>query len=106
MYNAIKLKLGTPGKVFHFQNVTTGTALMKYLKKYNMKMNIKRTKITRSSRQENHNVRISIDGQQVEETNQFKYLGSVISADGYCGTEIRRKIALGKQAFINKKMFS
>jgi len=27
----------------------------------------------------------------------------LISADGYCGTEIRRRIALGKQAFMNKK---
>ena len=82
MYNTIKLEFGTPGKVFHFQNVTTGAALMKYLKKYNMKMNTKRTKITRSSRQGNHKVRISIDGQQVDEANQ---LGSVISADGTVG---------------------
>ena len=29
----------------------------------------------RSSHQENHKVRISIDGQQVDEANQFKYLG-------------------------------
>jgi len=46
---------------------------------------------------------INIDGQQVEQVDQFKYLGSVILADGYCGTEIHRRIALGKQAFMNKK---
>ena len=38
--------------------------------------------------------------------DQFKYLGSVISADGYCAIEIRCRIALGKQAFmIKKKLF-
>jgi len=38
-----------------------------------------------------------------EQVDQFKYLGCVISADGYCGTEIRRRSALSKQAFITKK---
>jgi len=50
------------------------------------------------SHQGNHKVRLSIDGQQVEQVDQFKYLGSVISA-----TEIRCRTALGKQAFMNKK---
>jgi len=39
----------------------------------------------------------------VEQVDQFKYLGSVISADGYCVTEICHRIVLGKQAFMNKK---
>jgi len=57
--------------------------------------------------QGNHNIKISIDGQQVEQADQFKYLGSDISADGYCGTEIRHRIALDKQAFMNeKKLFT
>jgi len=55
------------------------------------------------SRQGNHKVRIIIDDQQVEQVDQFKYFGSVISADGYCGTEIRLRTALGKQVFMNKR---
>ena len=64
------------------------------LSQYNMKINTKETKIMCISRQGNHKVRISIDGQQVEQVAQFKYLRSVISAYGYCGTEI---------SFVNKK---
>jgi len=65
-------------------------------KEYNMKINTKKTKIICISRQGNHRVRISIDGQQVEQVDQFKYLGSVISTDGYCATEICCTTALGK----------
>jgi len=68
-----------------------------------MKISAKKTKIMCISHQGNHKVRISINGQQVEQVDQFKYLGSVISADGRCVTEIRRRIALGKQTFMNKK---
>jgi len=52
---------------------------------YNMKINTKKTKTMCISRHWNHEVGISIDGQQVEHVDQFKYLGflgSVISADG------------------------
>ena len=38
-------------------------------------------------------MRINIDGKQVEPVDQLKYVGTVISADGYCGTEIRCRIA-------------
>ena len=37
------------------------------------------------------------------QVDQLKYLGSLISADGYCWTEIPRRIALDKRAFMNKK---
>jgi len=47
-----------------------------------MKINTKKAKIMCISRQGNHRVRISIDGQQVEQVDQFKYSGSVISAEG------------------------
>jgi len=35
--------------------------------------------------------------------NHFKYLGSVISEDGYCEKDIRCRIAIAKKAFIEKK---
>jgi len=50
-----------------------------------MKINAKKTKIMCNSRQLKHKVRISIDDKQVEHVDQFKYLGSVISADGTVG---------------------
>jgi len=46
---------------------------------YELKINTnKKTKIMNISRQGNHKVIISIDGQQVEQVAQLKYLGSVI----------------------------
>jgi len=67
-------------------------SINKVSKEYNMKINTKKTKIMSISRQGNHKVRISIDGQQVEQVDHFKYLGSVISGDGYC--ELRYVIGL------------
>ena len=51
-------------------------------------------------RQGNHKFRISIDSQQVEQVDEFKYLKSVIFQ---YGTEIRHRIALDKETFMNKK---
>ena len=35
--------------------------------------------------------------------NHFKYLGSVLTRDGYCTREIKMRIAIAKEAF-NRKM--
>jgi len=39
----------------------------------------------------------------VGQVTQFKYLGSIISSDGYCEKDIRSRIIMGKQTFGNKK---
>jgi len=41
-------------------------------------------------------MKIQIDGQLVEQMNEFKYLGNLISEDWYCEREIHSRIALGK----------
>jgi len=46
---------------------------------------------------------IYIDVQEVEQVKQFKYLGSVIKADGYCDEDIKSRIAMGKIVFMAKK---
>jgi len=35
--------------------------------------------------------------------NHFKFLGSVISEDGYCEKDVRCRIATAKKAFLEKK---
>jgi len=55
------------------------------------------------SRQGKSKVHLLIDVQKVEQVNQFKYLGSLISDDGYATEDIRAKIAMGKAFFIDKK---
>jgi len=39
----------------------------------------------------------------LEQVSQFRYLGSVISEDGYCTKEIRSRIEMAKKVFMEKK---
>jgi len=48
-------------------------------------------------------MKIQTDGQLVEQVSEFKYIGSLISEDGYCEKEIHSRIALGKKIFMDKK---
>jgi len=46
-----------------------------------MKINVKKTKVMCTSHKRNNQLKMYVDGQQV---SHFRYLGSLISADGYC----------------------
>ena len=70
---------------------------------YGMKINTKKTKVMRISRMGRVNVKIQVDGKEVEQVEEFCYLGSVITADARCQMEVRRRIALGKEAFKRRK---
>lgn len=72
-------------------------------KKYGMKINVKKTKVMCISRKKVVGLKILIDGQLVEQVSQFKYLGSLISEDGYCKADIKSRIAQGKCAFMERK---
>ena len=41
-----------------------------------------------------------IDGEEVEAVTDFKFLGSMITADGDCSHEIKRRLLLGRKAMI------
>ena len=43
---------------------------------------------------------LSLKGNSIKQTEHFRYLGSLVSSNGKCTNEIKRKIALAKQAFI------
>src|SRR5215470_1030112 len=72
-------------------------------KKYGMRINVKKTKSMRVSRSGGGVVRIVVDGQQVEQVCKFKYLGSWITDDVRCQTEIRARIAMAKEAFSKRR---
>ena len=40
---------------------------------------------------------------ELKEVDHFKYLGSVLTSDGYCTREIKMRIVIAKEAF-NTKM--
>ena len=55
--------------------------LNKVSREFGMKINVKKTKVMCISRI-NNKLKIYVDGQQVEQVSQFRYLGSLISEDG------------------------
>ena len=46
---------------------------------------------------------IFLDGEKLDQINQFNYLGSLITLDCRCDKEIRRRIVLAKKAFTEKR---
>jgi len=60
----------------------------------NMLLNAKKTKIMVAGRQ-NTRVNLQIDGEQMEQVEQFKFLGSMKTASGDCTTKIRRRMGRG-----------
>jgi len=72
-------------------------------KKYDMRINIKKTQTMLISRIKRKPVEVRIDGQIVEQVMKFKYLGSVISEDGGCSEEVKVRIGMAKDAFKKRR---
>ena len=71
-------------------------------RKYGMEINIDKSKVMRVSRS-NELLQIKVNNRELKEVDHFKYLGSVLTRDGYCTREIKMRIAIAKEAF-NRKM--
>ena len=69
-----------------------------------MKINIAKTKVMRIglSRTGGTSVDITVNGVKLEQVKQYCYLGSMITEDCKCNIKVRRRIAMGKEAF-NKR---
>ena len=78
-------------------------ALQNTSEKYNVRINTKKTKVLRMSQVEGRPIRIKVNGQNLEKVKQFCYLGSLVTEGNRSGREVRRRIALGKEAFNKKK---
>ena len=65
--------------------------------KVGLKLNIQKTKIMVSSPITSW----QIDGETVETMSDFIFLGSKITADGYCSHEIKRCFLLGRKGMTN-----
>jgi len=66
-----------------------------------MRINIKKTKVglLEISKGKEIIVRINIGGEEIEQVKEFCYLVSMIMADAKCHREIKKRIAIGKEAF-------
>jgi hypothetical protein len=74
--------------------------LSKYCKKWNLKINLKKTKIVTFSKTgkieiNNHN----IDGKNIEKVTEYKYLGFVFTSNGSMTTGINRLAKQGQKAW-------
>ena len=63
--------------------------------KADVKLNIQKTKIMASSPITSR----QIDGETMETVTDFLFLGSKITADGYCSHEIKRRLAPWKKSY-------
>ena len=52
----------------------------------------------------NYKLKIYVDGQEVEQVSQFRYLGSLISEDGSCTKGIWSRIEMAKKVLMEKKI--
>ena len=64
-----------------------------------MKINVKKTKVMRVSKKGEGDISIFIERQRVEQVQKFKYLGSLMTADGRYGEEIKVRIGMANDAF-------
>ena len=68
-------------------------------KQLKLKLNVKKTKLmVAGSLTEEHN--ITIDGDQVEQVESFKYFGSTKTATAACSGDIKSRIAIAKRRMI------
>ena len=75
----------------------------KVTREFGIKINVKTTKVICISLKRNNKLKIYVDGQQVEQVSQSRYLRSLISENGYCTKEIRSRIEMTKKVFMEKK---
>ena len=64
--------------------------------KVGLKLNIQKTKMASGPI-----TSWEIDGETVETVSDFIFLGSKITADGYCSHEIKRRLLLGRKVMTN-----
>ena len=72
---------------------------------YEMKINIKKTKvmmISKRSEKTSQTIKITLNGEEIEQVEKFCYLGSMVTDDARCHEEIKRRIAMGKDAFYKR----
>ena len=64
-----------------------------------LKLNVSKTKVMIVGGNETE-AQILVNGAVVEQVDQFNFLGSLISTDGGCSTEIRRRLGMAKSAMV------
>ena len=64
-----------------------------------LRVNAAKTQVLVVSKRDAFPTNIYVNGQQLKQVRSFKYLGSTISEDGRCDSDIKTRIAISKTAF-------
>ena len=72
-------------------------------REYGMKINAKKTKVMKISKQPGEQLAVHLDGKPLSQVKRFCYLGSTLTQEGYCDVEIKTRIARAKDAFSKRK---
>ena len=67
--------------------------------KFNVEINLKKTKVLGISRNQSKRVNLQLNTQVIEQVKCFKHLGSISADDGKSQREVSTRIAEAKQAF-------
>ena len=67
--------------------------------KFGMKINTAKTEVMIMNNWDNEKAEIMLNGVKLKQVEKFKYLGSWITSDGSCSTDIKCRIAEAKTAF-------
>ena len=71
---------------------------------YGMRVNVNKTKVMRVSKHpDGRKLNIVVNRTVLEQVTSFKYLGSTITEDGRCESEIDIRIAIAKAAFTKRR---
>ena len=78
----------------------------RYSEEKGLRINIRKTKVMKVSKTANGRpLQIYINGDQIETVEKFAYLGSIITNDGRCENEIKRRIGIAKTTFMRMRDF-
>lgn len=67
-------------------------------KRFGMKINAGKTKVMKIGKSEGR-IHLTLEGQELEQVDNFRYLGGLIKSNGGCTEEIRSRIGMGKIAY-------
>jgi len=76
--------------------------------KYGLVINQSKTKYMRHSRTQTYgkDMQIETEGMKIEEVNNVRYLGIIVTKDNLIEEEIKERIAAGNRVFFAKKRYS
>ena len=66
---------------------------------YNMKLNVKKTKVMVIERNPSTSCVVTVNGEELEQIQSYIYLGTMITSDGRPDKEIKRRISMAKSKF-------